>query len=506
MGLSFIAAVISRCLPRTSFLWFVGHELRLAYRSYGGASRWRRVVPMLLMLALPCLLGPGFAWYLRDVEPLSPRALGTVSLIAAGLLLLFVSTASIQVLRMFGERADLDLLLAAPVPPSRILAAKSVAVYATVALPYLALTMPFLLAAALFGHPGWLGAPVMIVVIAVVATSLAQLLARAMFSALGIRAARTVYQVVGGLLGATLFLTVQATNLFPGFRTGLAHAAAHAPPPPLDWPARAALGSWTALLTLLALAVSGAWATARWSAASLGHAEAPAATPRRIASKVKFGAGPIATIVRKELHLLARDPELLSQLTLQMVYMLPIVVLIFTGEGGLPPPRVAAACTAFAALLASNLSWLIVCAEDAPELLDAAPVRRATTARAKLLAACLPSLATVVVLTVLLAPRYPLASAVALTASTGAALTTALLQARFGKPQPRRALRRRANGSLPLTFGELGIVACWAATAGLLASCSSWALLPLVPLLVLLAALVTGRGGIAGRAAERDRG
>ena len=490
-------ALPSLRLPPASFAWLVVHEIRLAYRAFGRTNRWRRALVLVAVVALPCLLGPVLAWSWRGVDASRGPIIGLVSLIAASMLLLFTSVASVHVLRVFGERADLELLLASPVPPNRILAAKSVGIYAAVALPYLTLTTPLILASALFGHPGWLGATVMILAIAVVATSIAQALARGLFAALGLRLARTVYQITGGVLGAVLFLTIQATNVVPGFRAVLKHTAAHAPAAPFDLPARAALGSLPALAAMLVAAGSIALLTTAWSAASLGSIDAPASSRRRRPAKVSFGAGPSGTIIRKELRLLARDPELLSQVLLQLLYLLPVFALLVTrGSVSFSSARVATACTAIAALLASSLSWLIVCAEDAPELLDAAPVARVVIARAKLAAACLPPLGVVALAAAVLAWRDPLAGVSTLATSTAAALTTALLQARFGKPQTRRSFRRRTNGSIALTFGELALVGAWATTAGLVVSHTLWSLIPLAVLAILLGALATGRTGV----------
>lgn len=493
-------------LRQASFLWLVAHEIRLAYRTFGTTRRWRQVLVIGAVLTLPCLIGPMLAWSLRHVDTSRGSTPGIVSLIAAGMLLLFTSLASVHVLRVFGERSDLDLLLASPVPRNRILAAKSVAVYTAAALPVLTVTTPFVLASALFGHPGWLGATVMIGVIAVIATSLAQLLARALSATLGLRLARTIYQIIGGVLGAVLFLSIQAANAVPSFRNLMKHAVARAPAPPFDLPARAALGALGPLAAMVALGVAIAWATTHWTATSLGNADAPAAASKQRPARVRFGASPTSTILRKELRLLARDPELLSQVLLQLLYLLPVFALLVTRDATLPLARIAIGCTTIAALLASSLSWLIVCAEDAPDLLDAAPVARTLVARGKLAAACLPPLSAVAVVAAVLAFKQPLAAAATMAASTAAALTMALLQARFGKLQPRRAFRRRTNGSLALTFGELGLTGIWAATAGLLINHPLWALGPLVVLAALLAALATGRGGVVALRSETSGG
>lgn len=480
-----------------SFLWLVAHEVRIAYRSYGSTKRWRRVFAVLAIVALPCLIGPLLAWAWRGIDASRGPVVGMVSLIAGGILLLFISLASVNVLRVFGERADLDLLLASPLPPSRVLAAKSVAIYTTVALPTLTVLTPFMLASAVLGHWGWLSALLVIGALSVIATSLAQALARAVFAMLSVRLARKVYQIITGLLGAVLFLTIQASNAVPSFRATLAHVAAHAPAAPLDLPALAALGAPGPLAQMLALAGGFALLTTRLTAASLGNTDTPATTPRRRAAKVSFGAGPAATIVVKELRLLARDPELLSQVLLQLLYLLPVFALLVTsGSGGLSLSRIATGCTAIAALLASSLSWLIVCAEDVPELLDAAPVARITVARAKLAAACLPPLGLIALTAAMVAWHAPLAAAAVMATSTAAAMTTALLQARFGKPQPRRAFRRHVNASLVLTFGELVLVGIWAASAGLVITHPMWSLIPLALLTVLLGTLATGRSGV----------
>jgi len=64
-----------------------------------------------------------------------------------------------------------------------------------------------------------------------------------------------------------------------------------------------------------------------------------------------------------------------------------------------------------------------------------------------------------------LALRYPYPALVAFGTALGAALSAAMLQGRFGKPQPRRAFRRRQRGSLLLAIGEFAVISTWSGLA-----------------------------------------
>ena len=483
-------------LEPAGFLWLVRHEMRVTYRSSGRASLLKRAVPFLLLLTLPCIAGPFIAFQLRDVVDQRAAVLGFVALLNAGMLVMFVSTASPLVLRSFNERADLDLLLAAPISPSRILAAKSVAIYAAVVLPSLILLLPFLITSAALGHPEWFAALPVVIVTAIVATSLAFGFVRLLFLLVEPRRARTILQIAGGLLGAAVFLLGQAYAGVPAFSAAIGRIAAHAPPPPLDAAARATFGDPAALLELVVFALACAWASSRLAAASLTATDSPmrALPPPKVAA-APFKSGTMRIIVVKELRSIARDPELLSQLTLQLVYMLPVAVLILSGSdmGNTVGSRGAAACTLFAGLLASNLSWLIICSEDAPELLAAAPVAPSTVAWAKLIAACAPPLTVVVLLAAVLAVHHPWPALIAVMTSTGAAVSASLLQGWFGKPQRRSAFRRRQRGSLLLALGEFAIISGWSGTAAMLARNSPWAAAPAIFVAVIMAALASAR-------------
>ena len=481
------------------FAWLVAHEIRVAWRGGSKAATtriaaWAARAPLLLLASVPAAIGIVLAYVLRHLpDAPTPKVLSAVSVVLLALLFLMLFRAAGQVLRTFHGRGDLDLQLSAPIPPPRILAAKAVGVYGAVGLPFVLIFAPFIVASAAFGHPRWLGLLAMLGVAAVLATSAAFVVARLLFVALGTRRARVVMQVAGAILGAAAFLTSQAVNFAPRSSDALFRALRRLPSP-WDWPARAAFGDPLPLLAFVAAAAVSAILATRFAAANFGASDAvsvgPAARPPRT-----FRSGLLTTLVAKELRLLTRDPELLTQILLRLVYLVPVALLIFRGDasGVFPGPRFAAAGTVFAGMLAASLAWLTICAEDAPDLIGTAPVRASAVERAKLIAACAPPLAVVAAAAVALAPRAPLAAGVMVLIATVAALTGALLQAWFGKPSPRAAFRRAQQSSFVLGIGELILALAWSGVAALLARGSPWALAPGLLAATILAGAVAAR-------------
>jgi ABC-2 type transport system permease protein len=468
--------------------WLVAHELRLWSRDGRHIGWVGRAIAMFILLLLPIGIGIRLAFMVKGAPDLPPGALGPLNAASLALTLLMVSGASIYVMRSFHDRGDLDLLLSAPVPPARVMVAKSLAIHASVALPMLFLLSPFAIASALLGHPGWLGGLVMILVCAVVATSLAFVLVAALFRLLGPRRGRIMVQIGGGLFAASVAILAQVPNLAPRQWREVMKAVAVPPLPPFDVPARAALGAPLPLLLLIGLAVLAATAAARLAARRLMDNGPTTAVPvtRRHRNSRQFRAGSPMALLQKELRLLWRDAELLSSVALQMAYMVPAFALIFSG-GEISPARLAAASVLFSGLLASSLGWLTICGDDAPDLIATAPVAPRLVLQMKILAACLIPLALVMIpLAIVLANDWR-AGLVALLLAPLAAALAALQQHWAGQPQNRKAFRSRQKGSLLLAVSEYVMAGAWSATAGLLIAGSPWAAATAVLALAVLA-------------------
>jgi ABC-2 type transport system permease protein len=456
--------------------WLVRHELRLWSRDGRRIGWLGRAVVMLLLLLLPIAIGIRLAMAAQGAPEVPVRALGPLNAASFALVLLMVSGASIYVMRSFHDRGDLDLLLAAPIPMSRVMAAKSLAIHASVALPMLFLLSPFAIASAFLGHPGWLGGVAMIIICAVIATSLAFALVAALFRLLGPRRGRIAVQIGGGLFAAGVAIMAQVPNLAPERWSRIMRAVAAPPVPPFDMPARAALGGPLPLLLLAGLALVAAMVAAQIGARRLMDNGPAVPTPVARASKGgrRFRAGSPTALLTKELRLLWRDAELLSSVALQMAYMVPAFALIFSG-GEISPGRLAAASVLFSGLLASSLGWLTICGDDAPDLIAAAPVAPGQALQMKVLAACIIPLGLVTVPISLTLVRDWRAGLIALLLCPVAASLAALQQHWAGQPQGRKAFRYRQKGSLLLAVTEYVMAGAWSATAGLLVAGSLWA-------------------------------
>ena len=485
------------------FAWLLRHEVRLALRGTGKRRWLARAGPLLLLAAIPAAAGIALAVGLAAVTrhdrhdvPGLDAWLGPIGAGVVALLVLMLSTAMVAVLRTFHDRGDLDLLLSAPLPPARVLAAKAVGVTVTVAAPFVVLVAPFAVTSAVLGFPRWLGGLAIVGVDATLATAAAIGLVGLLVGTIGPRRARTASQLGAAVLGGAVFLLSQSQSLAPGLASRLYATIQRPWPSPLDWPARAAIGQPLPLAAMVALAVAAAWAAARAGArhlAAASDAGAHAATART--TVVRFRAGLTRIVVAKELRLIARDPELITQIALRLVYLIPMAALLARGRHGVDPgPAIAAAATACAGLLASSLAWIVVAAEDAPDLLASAPRDAASVGRAKLIAATLVPLVVVGIAALAGAlTAAPRAGAVTLVMGTVAAVSAALLQAWFGRPAPRAAFRRRQTGSFAVAVGEVVLAGAWSGTANLLVRGSVWALAPALLAGLILAGAVEAR-------------
>ncbi|WP_017668724.1 ABC transporter permease [Sandarakinorhabdus sp. AAP62] len=472
-----------------SLPWLVLHDVRVKAR--GRQGRWGRMIAIALLAALPVLGGAVLAWRVRGGADLPQAALGLVGAVLLGMMLVMISSAYAHVLRLGRDRGELELLLTAPLPVTRVVAARVAGVQAVVALPFLILTGPFFLFSALFGHVGWLAGPLVVIANALVATALALSIATLLDRLLGQARAKLVAQAMGVCLAGGVFALGQAPNFAPRWFDAQLAFFSQRPPAPLDWPAQAVFGQPLQLIAVLALALAAtqcsAWlAAGRMEAAPVDPmaANAPAAPRRRGA--VRFGGSAFAALFGKELKLLGRDPELISQIGQQLVFMVPILALIFT-DGQVTPARLAAAGVFLAGALSSSLAWLVLCAEDAPDLIAAAPLRPGMAIRAKLAAALTPPLLMVSALALLVLPKSPLAVAVMLPMALVAGLASAAMQAWTQPPARRSAFRKRYRSSLLMAVGEFVLLGSLAGATRLLLAGSWWTLAALAVPAVMLA-------------------
>jgi len=198
---------------------------------------------------------------------------------------------------------------------------------------------------------------------------------------------------------------------------------------------------------------------------------AATARPVRAASRAPaFRGGSRQQALRaKEFLLLRRDPWLVSQSLMQLLYLVPPALLLWRSfsENSTAIVLTTPVIVMAAGQLAGGLAWLTISGEDAPDLVATAPLPPARVTRAKI----------EVVLIVIGVILVPLIAALAF-ASVTQAIVTALgviiatvsataIQLWFRVQAKRSQFRRRQTSSRLATFAEAFCSIGWAATSAL---------------------------------------
>ncbi len=483
-----------------SLPWLLAHELKLSWRTAMGKRGAVRTAIVLCGLGgLAVLASAPIAMSLaRRTVTLTP---GLVAALDVGLVVLFnlmLSQTLSGAVLAFYTRGDLDLLLSSPLSGRKVLAVRAISLALAPFMVYAALVTPFVLPAAVTGHPAWLAAYVMLAALAMLATVAGVGLAMALFAVIGPRATRTIGQLLAAFVGASVYLTYQSRNLFPDHGAAVlrrlmtfANATRFGPGAPLAWPAQALVGEPLPLLMvatfagLVFVALIGGLGRRFIADAGVGSgvdSGTRVGRRRSSAAPARFASSPVNAMIGKEWRLLLRDPTLLSQVLLRLLYLLPIGFALFRHPDlsmVMAAARAAAVLTFLAAQLAGSLAWIAISAEDAPELIACSPIAPSEARRAKLVAALTPVAVLVAPVLVALAWLSPWAGVVATLSTAVSAISAGLLNLWFEKPTPRSAFRRR-GGSVVVSLAELAMGACWATAAGLAILFPVWALLPIV--------------------------
>jgi ABC-2 type transport system permease protein len=473
-------------------VWFARHETRLAWRDWlsmitaGRRERLRRVAIAILVFAIFMhfvaywMVGP----YADAVVDKSVLVTISGSILLSWLLM--VSQAMESMTRAFYSRSDLDLILASPVAANKLFAIRIATIAIGMAMMAVPIAAPFINVLIALGGWRWLGAYGLIVAMGATATALAVGVTVALFRLIGPRRTRLIAQIVAAVIGAAFVIGLQVAAILSygtisrvavlQSQTVLAHA------PALEsliwWPARAALGDVIPLVGVLALSLAllgiaillvsprfGEYALVAAGTGNFSHAASRRQTAFRPVS-------PQGALRRKEWLLLRRDPWLVSQTLMQMLYLIPPAVLLWhsfddgNGAYGLLVPVLVMA----AGQLAGGLAWLAISGEDAPDLVATAPVPSSFILRAKV-EAVLGVIA--VVFTPLLAvlalasPRHALVAACGIIIATTAATS---IQLWFRSQAKRSQFRRRQVSSRVATFAEAFSSIGWAATSAVAAA------------------------------------
>ena len=166
-------------------------------------------------------------------------------------------------------------------------------------------------------------------------------LTTALFRTIGPRRTRLVAQIVAAVIGAAFVIGLQLAAIASS-GTLSRYAVLVSDPllaiapnagSPIWWPARAMLGDGIALaavlgVSLLMLGVAIVMVAPRFADCVVAAAGTTSGRPLRAVAFFRT-ASPIATLRRKEWALLRRDPWLVSQTLMQMLYLLPPAFLLW---------------------------------------------------------------------------------------------------------------------------------------------------------------------------------
>jgi ABC-2 type transport system permease protein len=325
------------------------------------------------------------------------------------------------------------------------------------------------------------------------------MLTTALFRTIGPRQTRLVAQIVAAVIGAGFVIGLQlAAIVSQGTLSRLALLAsdpvvAVAPDPgSIVWlPGRALLGDVSAALWLLGasallLGVSLAIVAPRFAdcaIAAAGSAHATVRSRRRAGFRGAGGfrrASPIAMLRRKEWTLLCRDPWLVSQTLMQLLYLLPPAFMLWRsfGTGSATQVLLVPVLVMAAGQLAGGLAWLAVSGEDAPDLVATAPLTTGQILRAKIEAVMGGIFLVFAPFTVALALIAPFNALVAAIGIAIAAASATEIQLCFRAQAKRSQFRRRQTSSRLATFAEAFVSIAWAATAALAAIGTAFAVMP----------------------------
>lgn len=485
-----------------TLVWFARHEFNLAWRDWaammaGGRTTRERIVTLFV---LAIVIGLHLIAY-SLLKPVLGNGViadqATFVVLTATLLTSFsmmLSQGIEHVTRAFYARSDIDLILSSPAPAQHLFAVRICAIATSGAVMTALLAAPCVNAAVALDGPRWLSAYAVIAAMASLSTAISLLAAMGLFRLFGIKRTRTIAQIVAAVVGAALLIALQVVGVLA--YGSLSRTAVLQSPlvtsmaPSVDsvfWlPARALLGDWTIALAMLAASLSllaliikrYASVFANYAIAAAGASDAND-TRGRSSSVFTFAKRTTASALRhKEWMLLRRDPWLVSQTLMQLLYLVPPALLMWRDMGQDNDIDVILAPVLVMAFgqLSGGLAWLALSGEDAADLVATAPASPGAQLRAKVES----------VLAVIALGAAPFIAAIAFASLWGAficALGIAIssscaivIQLWFKVTAKRSMFRRRQTASRVATFSEAFSSIFWAGAAGFAAGRSWFAL------------------------------
>src|SRR5882757_3757825 len=469
--------------------WFARHEIRLAWREWLAmmtgrrGKRKRAVIGLMIFAAIMHL--PAYAVIGRFAELQLPLDASTLIVITATIFLawaLMLSQAIESVTRVFYARADLDLIMSSPVRLTNVFSVRIAAIALSVTTMALLLSTPFVDVLVIGGGIRWFSAFGVVIAIGLSAAAVAIAVTLLLFRLIGPSRTRLVAQILAAIVGAGFVIALQvAAILSYGTLSRFAvltsdTVAAFAPDNDslLWWPARATLGEAEALLLLLSTSLTllgGVMAvfSPRFADTAVSVSASSTAARPGLRSRAFRGGSRQQALRRKEFVLLKRDPWLLSQSLMQLLYLVPPALLLWRSfsDSSAAIVLITPVIVMAAGQLAGGLAWLTISGEDAADLIATAPIPPSRVTRAKIEMVLIAIGAIFAPLVIALAFASLLQAAVTALGIVIATISAAAIQLWFRVQAKRSQFRRRQTSSRVATFAEAFCSIGWAATGAL---------------------------------------
>ncbi|HVV39453.1 MAG TPA: permease [Nitrobacter sp.] len=474
--------------PTMNLIWFARHEIRLAWRDWLAmmtAGRKRRTRNVLIGLVLFGVLMHLLAYAVvgRYATLSSAADKTTLIVVAASLFLawaLVLSQAMESVTRAFYARADLDLIMSSPAALANVFSIRMAAIALTVTTMALLLAAPFIDVLAFAGGARWFAAYGVVAAAGLSAAAVAMAFTVALFRTIGPKRTRLVAQIVAVVIGAGFVIALQvaailSSNTLSRFTVLTSdRVAAFAPDASsVAWmPVHAVFGDTVAVMMLLSvslvlLGVTMAALAPQFGGHVVGAAGvAVSVRTGRAAARPFRGGSQAQALRRKEVVLLWRDPWLVSQSLMQLLYLIPPAVMLWRSFAGRSDALVliAPVLVMAAGQLAGGLAWLTISGEDAADLVATAPLAPQRAIRAKIEVVLMVIAGVFAPLLVPFAVLSPWQAAVTASGIAIAALSSTAIQLWFRTQARRSQFRRRQTSSRIATFAEALASIGWAAT------------------------------------------
>jgi ABC-2 type transport system permease protein len=474
----------------TALSWFARHELRLAWREWlammtGGRRRTRAAVIGLMIFAALMHL-PAWAVIGRYADLQAPLDKTSLIVITSTVFLawaLMLSQAIESVTRVFYARADLDLIMSSPAKLPNVFSVRIAAIALTVTAMALLLSTPFVDVLVLGGGARWFSAFGVVTAVGLSAAAFAIAITIVLFRLIGPARTRLIAQILAAAIGAGFVIALQiAAILSYGTLSRFAvltsdAAAAYAPGADslLWWPAQALLGDTEALLLLLSMSLVLLGAvmaifSPRFADTAISASAHAASSRRGNGARTFRGGSRQQALRRKEFLLLGRDPWLVSQTLMQLLYLVPPALFLWRSfsDSSAALVLISPVIVMAAGQLAGGLAWLTISGEDAADLVATAPLSPLRVIRAKIEVVMITIAVIFTPLVATLAFLEPLQATITAAGVAIAAASATSIQLWFRVQAKRSQFRRRQTSSRIATFAEAFSSIGWAATSALM--------------------------------------